>query len=45
LVARPSLCAWDKHLTRIRRNYVFKGVNFYIYHGCGTAEGFRGSRC
>ena len=26
-------------LTRIRRNYVFKGVNFCIYHGFETLEG------
>jgi hypothetical protein len=26
-------------LTRIRRNYVFKSVDFYIYHDFETAEG------
>ncbi len=27
------------HLTRIRRNYVFKGVKFYVYHGWEVVVG------
>jgi hypothetical protein len=33
------MAAWDYRLTRIRRKFVFKGVNFYVYHPPVAAGG------